>query len=237
MAAEVDIATGLATYVVFVASTTLHEAAHATVALLGGDRTAYRGGQVSLNPLPHMQREPFGMVVLPLLGVLMTGFPIGFASAPYDPQWALQYPRRAALMSLAGPAANFALVVLAMVGLRLGLELGAFEPPASVSFYRTVEAEPGFWHAAGVFLGLCFSLNLLLAVLNLLPIPPLDGSGAIGLLLSHESANRWQHWMWTNRHLAMLGIVLAMFAAGRVFRPIHLLLVNVCYFGTGTAYE
>ena len=55
-------------YVVFLLSTTCHEAAHALVAKLGGDTTASEGGQVSLNPIPHMRREVFGMVVLPLIG-------------------------------------------------------------------------------------------------------------------------------------------------------------------------
>jgi hypothetical protein len=59
--------TGLIYYVVFLFSTTVHEAAHAWAAKLGGDLTAYHGGQVSLDPRPHIQREPFGMVILPLI--------------------------------------------------------------------------------------------------------------------------------------------------------------------------
>src|SRR5205807_423080 len=56
---------GLIWYVVFLFSTTCHEAAHALVAYLGGDSTAFEGGQVSLNPVPHMMREPFGMLLFP----------------------------------------------------------------------------------------------------------------------------------------------------------------------------
>src|SRR6185503_14123731 len=66
-------------FVVFLFSTTLHEAAHAWAALKGGDLTAYRGGQVTLDPRPHIRREPFGMVILPLVSALITGFPLGFA--------------------------------------------------------------------------------------------------------------------------------------------------------------
>ena len=69
-------------YVVFLFSATFHEAAHAWVSMRGGDLTAYAGGQVSLDPRPHIRREPFGMVLLPLLTVAMTGWPFGFASAP-----------------------------------------------------------------------------------------------------------------------------------------------------------
>jgi hypothetical protein len=59
-------------YVAFLLSTTCHEASHALAAKLGGDPTAFHAGQVSLNPLPHIRREPFGMVLMPLLS-FMTG--------------------------------------------------------------------------------------------------------------------------------------------------------------------
>ena len=97
--------------IVFVVSITAHEAAHALAAYVGGDPTAYQGGQVSLNPLPHMRREPFGMVLAPLLSTFTIGFPIGWASTPYDPLWEERHPRRAAWMAAAGPAANLALAV------------------------------------------------------------------------------------------------------------------------------
>src|SRR5512139_3082516 len=98
-----ELVNGLVFYVVFLFSTTLHEAAHAWAALRGGDPTAYQGGQVSLDPMPHIRREPFGMVVLPLLTALATGWPFGYASAPYNPNWAVRHPDRAAWMALAGP--------------------------------------------------------------------------------------------------------------------------------------
>ena len=87
-----DVLTGLIYYLVFLFSTTVHEAAHAWAAKRGGDLTAYLGGQVSLDPRPHIKREPFGMVILPLLSVAISGWPFGFASAPYDPAWAMRYP-------------------------------------------------------------------------------------------------------------------------------------------------
>ena len=96
-------------YVVFLFSATFHEAAHAWAAMRGGDLTAYHGGQVSLDPMPHIRREPFGMVVLPILTVLISGWPFGFASAPYDPDWARSHPRRRDRTTSAGllPAADF----------------------------------------------------------------------------------------------------------------------------------
>src|SRR5437763_130762 len=90
-------------FLAFLFSTSVHEAAHAYVALRGGDRTAYLGGQVSLSPLPHIRREPIGMLLVPLLTAFTNGWAMGWASAPYDPRWADRHPRRAAWMAAAGP--------------------------------------------------------------------------------------------------------------------------------------
>src|SRR5208282_5331142 len=95
---------GFIWYVAFLFSTTCHEAAHAYVAKIGGDTTAALGGQVSLNPIPHIRRSPFGMVVFPILSFFLSGGGmIGWASAPYDPLWERRHPRRSAWMALAGP--------------------------------------------------------------------------------------------------------------------------------------
>jgi len=83
---------GTAWYLAFLFSTTLHEASHALVALKLGDDTAHRGGQVTLDPIPHIQREPVGMVVVPIVSYLLGGWMIGWASAPYDPEWAGRNP-------------------------------------------------------------------------------------------------------------------------------------------------
>jgi len=169
-------------FVVFLFSTTLHEAAHAWAALRGGDRTAYHGGQVSLDPRPHIRREPFGMVVLPLVSALATGWPMGYASAPYDPEWARRYPRRAALMALAGPGANLMLVILAALALRIGQSAGLFLAPERIHFGLVASSNASVtWEAVSKLLSVVFSLNLLLFVFNLLPFFPL---GWIGLLIA-----------------------------------------------------
>lgn len=155
--------------VAFVVSATVHEAAHAWVAMLGGDRTAYQGGQVTLNPLPHMQREPFGMIVLPLLSLWLNQgqWCFGYAHAPYDPFWADRHPRRAALMSAAGPVGNLLLVAIAFTVLWF-----TGEP--------TSDSAEAVRRIAGTFL----VLNLVLAILNLIPLPPLDGAGILGHLIA-----------------------------------------------------
>ncbi len=87
---------GVIWYIVFLFSTTCHEGAHALIARIGGDPTAFHGGQVTLNPWPHIRREPFGLVVVPILSYFVAHWMIGWASAPYDPAWQQRYPRRAA---------------------------------------------------------------------------------------------------------------------------------------------
>lgn len=172
-------------YLIFLFATTLHEAAHAWAALRLGDATAYHGGQVSLDPWPHIRREPVGMVLLPIVSLLATGWPLGWASAPYDRDWADRWPRRAALMALAGPAANLLLVAVAAAGIRAGMSLGAFHAPAQVRMSIVTSAvSGGFPYCLARTLSMMFSLNLVLAVFNLLPLPlpPLDGSAAIALV-------------------------------------------------------
>src|SRR5947209_18881554 len=103
---------------------------HALAALRGGDRTAYLGGQVSLSPIPHIRREPIGMLGVPLLTAFTNGWAVGWASAPFDPVWAARYPRRAALMAAAGPLANLALALATLAAIKLGLASGVFDVPA-----------------------------------------------------------------------------------------------------------
>src|SRR6185436_3107403 len=142
---------------------------------------------------PHIRREPFGMVLFPILTYYIGGWMMGWASAPYDPFWAQRHPRRAAWMSLAGPGANFALTILAGLSIQAGILMGAFVHPDSINFtHMVVAARPGAAEGAATLLSVMFSLNLLLGAFNLLPLPPLDGFGAVGLLLSERAAQRFQ---------------------------------------------
>jgi hypothetical protein len=125
-------------YVAFLLSLTCHEAAHALAAKIGGDPTAYEAGQVTLNPLPHIRRSPFGTVLVPLVTFYLSHFMMGWASAPYDPRWQERHPRRAALMAIAGPAANFLLVALSIVVIRVGIAVRFFSAPQQISFSHMV---------------------------------------------------------------------------------------------------
>jgi Zn-dependent protease len=208
----------------FVLSTTFHEAAHAWAAMRGGDPTAYRGGQVSLSPLPHIRREPIGMLILPLLTSMTQGWAIGWASAPFDPEWASRHPRRAALMAAAGPAANLFLAVMMFVAIKLGLATGVFEAPVGWHTWSELvvpamaHGDSGLIAFAARALSIMLSLNVLLAIFNLIPLPPLDGAGVIDILLPPRMAG-------IMRRLGVVGSLLGLFLAWRVFpmliRPIR----------------
>lgn len=191
---------GLTWFVVFIFSTTLHEAGHALVAWKLGDPTAYEGGQVSLNPLPHIQREPIGMVVVPILSFALNGWMMGWASAPYDPSWAHRYPKRAALMAAAGPAANLLLTVIAGLLIRTGL---AHRIPGAI-----------------MPVGILFLLNLLLFVFNLLPVPPLDGSAILPMFMSDNAARRYREFL-HQPMFSLLGLLLAWKVFPYLFEPIQ----------------
>ena len=196
---------GFIYYVVFLFSTTCHEAAHALVAKWGGDNTAELGGQVSLNPIPHIRRSPYGMVVFPLLSFfLLNGGMIGFASAPYDPYWARRHPHRSAFMALAGPATNFLLMLLGAFALRAAIVLHLIE-------------SGGF---ATELLFALFSLNLLLGVFNLLPVPPLDGSSVVMLLMNEDRARSYLDWIRTGS-FAVPGILVGLILFRYIFPPVR----------------
>jgi Zn-dependent protease len=225
-----DLALGAIWYAAFLFSTTCHEAAHALLAKLGGDTTAAEGGQVSLNPIPHIQRSPFGMVVMPILSYILGGWMIGWASAPFDPRWEREHPHRAARMALGGPAANFTIMLLAAAAIRIGVAWGYFVPPDAISGYSTLIRSssgdgPTFVTTA---LSILFVLNLLLGTFNLLPVPPLDGHSAIMLLMPERVALRYLDVLRGGRY-ALLGLIVAWYAYGYIFDFVFGLALHLIY--------
>lgn len=228
-----SLADGLLWYLAFLFSMVFHEAAHAFAALKLGDRTAYEGGQVTLDPLPHIRREPLGTIAVPILSFFSGGWMFGWASTPYDREWARQHPDRSALMALAGPLSNLLLVIVAALLIRLGMALDFFYAPDHVNFtHVTASYQDGT--AAGIarLISILFSLNLILCFFNLLPLPPLDGSGIIPLMLSREKAVGYLNFI-ENTPLMFIGLLVAWQMFDHVFDPVHLASLNLLYPGAG----
>jgi Zn-dependent protease len=226
---DLDVATGLIWFIAFLFSTTVHEAMHALAAWRLGDPTAYNGGQVSLSPIPHAQREPIGMVVLPLLTSMTQGWAIGWASCPYDPRWAARYPKRAALMAAAGPAGNLLVATAAFVLLKGGLVLGWFVAPDRVAFESVFEltgaGAPAF---ATSVLSVFLVMNVFLCVFNLLPLPPLDGAAVLGLALPERQAAQLQG-MQANGMMSMIGLLVAWQVFPMVTGPLFSLVLRLLH--------
>jgi len=148
--------------VVLVYSVVLHELSHGLAALSMGDHTAERMGRLTLNPFKHL--DWFGSVLLPLLTYVLGGFLFGYAKpVPYNPANLNDKRWGPAKVGLAGPATNLSIAVIFSVVIRAG---GAAISPTAFSLLAFV-----------------VSINLVLAVFNLMPIPPLDGHWLLFALL------------------------------------------------------
>ena len=218
-------------YVAFLFSTVLHEAAHALVAKWGGDSTAYAGGQVTIDPIPHLRREPVGLLIMPILTFLAFqghGM-LGWGSAPYDPFWQIRHPRRAALMALAGPATNVGIAVISGLIMIMGIKTGIFFDGGLLSV--GVEGD-GLMAAFALFLGILLQLNIILGVFNLLPVPPLDGYSALGLILPEATFLRFLE-LARSPFFSIFGILIAYKVFPFLLMPAMQLAQFVFYFALG----
>jgi Zn-dependent protease len=144
---------------------TFHEAAHGYVARAFGDDTAERAGRITLNPLRHI--DPFGTILLPAMLYLTTGFMFGYAK-PVPVNFAgLRHPKQDMVwVAAAGPAMNLLLCAISVLTLYI-MEL--FGVPSNSFAFQMMWAS--------------VEINLVLAIFNLIPLPPLDGGRvAVGLL-------------------------------------------------------
>jgi len=182
----------------------LHEISHGVVANLLGDDTAKRAGRLTLNPVPHI--DPFGSIVLPLLGALAHAPVIGWAKpVPVNPSQLHNRRRDMLIVSLAGPSTNFALALVSAVVAR------------SLFHYNgeTFVSELPY----AVLIPLVFAeVNLFLGVFNFLPIPPLDGAALIERVLPDAWLPAWYRF----RPYGILVLFLLVIRGGiltRLFQP------------------
>jgi Zn-dependent protease len=169
------VAIGLTSYVILLFSLSVHESAHAWTAFRQGDPTARSLGRVSLNPLVHV--DVIGTVVLPLL-MIFTGVPLlGWAKpTPVDPRYFRDLRRGQIVVSGAGPLSNLLLALLFTAGLFVAVR----------SLPGPLEGNPLI-----LLLGIGLRLNVLLAIFNLVPLPPLDGSHLVEWALPNGMGHRY----------------------------------------------
>jgi len=181
---------GLVTLIILIFSAILHEIAHGFVAERFGDPTARLAGRLTLNPKKHI--DPFMSILLPL-ALMLSSSPVIFGAAkpvPIDPFNLKEGRKDIALVALSGPLTNIILAVIASIVVHI---LNLIAPPTNIGLYIL------HWF----FLNIA-ELNLLLAIFNLVPIPPLDGSKVFSLLLPRELANAYLS-------LSSIGFILILF--------------------------
>ena len=161
--------------VILFLSISFHEAAHAWMAYRCGDDTAKMLGRLTLNPAVHI--DPIGTILMPLLMILFRFPLIGWGKpCPVNPSRFHNYMKGEVLVSLAGPGSNIVLVIAGSLALRVLLVLAKAGMNVNVLI--------GFF-------GSFVELNIVLCIFNLVPIPPLDGSHVLRLMLSTNAGRTY----------------------------------------------
>ena len=161
-----DLQTFLYLVPILVASLTLHELAHACVAWRLGDPTAKQHGRLTLNPIAHL--DPLGTLMFAVTA--LAGVPFGWARpVPVDPRYFRRAREGMALVGAAGPATNFAIALVCLALYRHG----------------------GLAGEALDVLENAYIVNVVLGLFNLIPIPPLDGSRIVGVVMNDATYARW----------------------------------------------
>lgn len=167
-----DLLSGGIVLIVLIFSAILHEIMHGFVAERLGDPTARLAGRLTLNPIKHI--DPFMSILLPLL-LIVSGSPVIFGAAkpvPVDPFNLKEGKKDMALVALAGPLTNLMIAIISAFIIK------------GIFFFTTSD----ILVYAAIILKLVIHINLLLAIFNLLPIPPLDGSKIVAMFLPDREA-------------------------------------------------
>ena len=195
----IDVSALIVAFLILIFSLTIHEAAHAWSASRLGDDTARRLGRVSLNPVVHT--DPIGTVLLPLIAILSDAPIIGWAKPTPVNTHNLRHPRRDnILVTVAGPASNLVIAMAASAALRADLA-----------------------GAAAMIASQALLLNVLLAVFNMLPIPPLDGGQIMMALLPPNVALRLG-FLYEYGFLILMGLLLTGMLGALIGPPYYAIL-------------
>jgi Zn-dependent protease len=207
---EINLSALVIAFLVLVFSLTVHEAAHAWSASRLGDDTARRLGRVSLNPIVHV--DPIGTLLLPLLAMTTNAPLIGWAKpTPVNTRNLAQPRRDHILVTAAGPASNLIIAVCAAAALRL-------MPGGEPSFSEVEIARP-----LGMIATQALLLNVLLAVFNMLPIPPLDGGQILMALLPPSIAFKLG-FLYEYGFLILMGLLLTGVLGSLIGPPYYVIL-------------
>lgn len=180
----------IAMYLALVMALVVHEYMHALVGYLLGDETAKRMGRLTLNPMAHA--DMMGTVILPLMAI-MGNFPvIGWAKpVPFNPYNLRNQKWGPTMVALAGPLSNIGMAIIFAIALKIALAAGL-----------------PILNLLTVFLGYLVIINVVLALFNFIPVPPLDGSKLLAALLDHPKYRNFLHVMETKGPTILLIIIL-----------------------------
>jgi Zn-dependent protease len=209
------IALGLTTYVVLLFSLSFHESAHAWMAWKLGDHTAKELGRVSLNPIVHM--DPIGTLLFPLVQIFTSVPLLGWAKpTPYNPanfRRDVSLRKGHILVAAAGPVSNF-LLALVFTGVLVVLVRGG------------LVQSPQSFPVTLALLGI--QLNVVLALFNLIPIPPLDGSKVASFGLHGDLGDKYDRLMGPYGFVILI-VLLFSGALNYVLRPLQNVILSVLY--------
>lgn len=168
-------------FVIFLLSLTVHECAHAWAAEKSGDSTGRYLGRVTLNPIPHI--DVFGTIIFPLIAITTGGWMFGWAKpVPFNSMNLRNRKWGEIIIASAGPISNLMLVAIFLVLFRIFFRNPLISPDALGEMAQPI----------AMMLGIGMSLNIILAVFNLIPVPPLDGSHVLRNLLPDSLAEKYE---------------------------------------------
>ena len=207
-------------FVAFLFALSVHEAAHAWMASRQGDDTARLLGRVTLNPSRHV--ELFGSIIFPLMMLLSGGWIFGWAKPTPVDVTRLRQPRRDdILVTLAGPGSNLVLAVLALGLLRLLLHFQPQVAGDALNHLGHPQQSDSLWTPLTNLAFYSMEINLILAIFNLIPIPPLDGSHVARHLLPRAWRGGY-YWLLANPMVSLLLLLAVVYAniPGMMYAPV-----------------